>query len=349
MRVLQGGEGERARVLLFFLLVFLAGAAVWMLCWAWKAFIPVQVSETADHGGVMSQSIQVVPAGERIGEAPLSVFAVVVENSTDARPQSGIERAFAVYEVPVEGTITRWLALFQAGADVPSVEEIGPVRSARPALLELAAPWEPLFAHVGGSPEALEKLKRLEQVQDLDEFFHAGSFWRSKKRDAPHNVYTQTERLARATEKTGMNASVPTWETPRRLFADQIPASLPSAFSEPLRVSFGHSAYNVEWTWNGARYERAQQGIPSRMTSGETLKADTIVLLKTAIATIDEAGRKRITLTGSGDALFCVWGNCMDAKWKKASVSEPLLFVDAITGERLREAPGVLWVEVVER
>jgi hypothetical protein len=340
MRVLAGEKGERVRVLLFFILLVLAVGAGVLSRFAWAAFVSRAVVEPA--APALSAVPQVVPSLQRVGASELPVFAVVVENSSDARPQSGVEGAFAVYEVPVEGNITRWLALFDARAQAGAVEEIGPVRSLRPALLELAAPWEPLLAHVGGSPEALENVQRLELVRDADEFFHAGSFWRAKKRNAPHNVYTSTERLARllATEST------PLWRVPRRQFLETVPAVMPAA-GPTVQVPYHHATYDVEWRWNGAHYERYQQGTSSRMASGEIIAADTVAIVKTAIAVVDGEGRKRITLTGTGEAKWCTYGTCIDATWKKASASEPLLFLDPVTNERLYEAPGVLWVSVV--
>ena len=41
------------------------------------------------------------------------VLAVKVENTRDAYPLAGLERADVIYEEPVEGGITRFAALFQ--------------------------------------------------------------------------------------------------------------------------------------------------------------------------------------------------------------------------------------------
>lgn len=286
---------------------------------------------------------------ERIGASRIPVAAVVVENSTDARPQKGVDSAFVVYEAPVEGNITRWLALFDARDTAKPVDAIGPVRSARPVFLELAAPWQPLFTHVGGSPEVLERLKRLEGIQDWDEFFHAGSFWRAKEREAPHNAYTALDRLQKAIVTMDVEKI---WDTPRRVFADSATAVAPmQPFT--LSVPFGHAAYDVEWRWNGDAgvYERYQQGQAARMKNGTPLVATSVAILYTSIATVDDVGRKRITLTGSGNGLWCTAAGCQDARWQKASAQEPLLFLNPRTKERLTEEAnaGTLWVEIVDR
>src|SRR5690606_9454884 len=55
------------------------------------------------------------------------VTAVMIENSPDARPQSGLKDAGVVYEAIAEGGITRFLAIYQN----KKPELIGPVRSLR--------------------------------------------------------------------------------------------------------------------------------------------------------------------------------------------------------------------------
>ncbi|HLC70188.1 MAG TPA: DUF3048 domain-containing protein, partial [Patescibacteria group bacterium] len=86
------------------------------------------------------------------------VVAVMIDNHIDARPQSGLAVASVVYEVPVEGSITRFMALYD-GDDL--VEEVGPVRSARAYYLDWLSEYgDALYLHVGGSPEALNLIKK---------------------------------------------------------------------------------------------------------------------------------------------------------------------------------------------
>ena len=168
------------------------------------------------------------------------VYAVVVENSTDARPQSGIEEALIVFEAPVEGNITRWMALY--GTD-QEVDEIGPVRSARPYFVNWALGWDALFAHVGGSPEALEMIDRF-SVSDLNEFFWSRSFWRSANRYAPHNTYTETDRLARAWEEI-IDSEI---DLEERQFTDT-----PETTEDPhegVEIIFGNRYYDVDWRYD---------------------------------------------------------------------------------------------------
>ncbi|HSD12679.1 MAG TPA: DUF3048 domain-containing protein, partial [Patescibacteria group bacterium] len=118
-------------------------------------------------------------------------FAATIDNLSVARPQAGLTKASLVFEAPVEGGITRFLAVFP---DDVTADRIGPVRSARPYFLDWASEFDAVYAHVGGSPEALEKIVAYD-MRDLNEFFAGKYFWRDENRDAPHNAYTSTVRL----------------------------------------------------------------------------------------------------------------------------------------------------------
>ena len=72
--------------------------------------------------------------------------AVMLNNHIDAYPQSSISFADIVYEVPVEGSITRYLAVFQDYADL---EKIGSIRSTRRYYLDFALDQSAVLVHFG--------------------------------------------------------------------------------------------------------------------------------------------------------------------------------------------------------
>ncbi|MEK7152476.1 MAG: DUF3048 domain-containing protein, partial [Patescibacteria group bacterium] len=134
--------------------------------------------------------LQVDPS---INERP--VTAVMIENSPDARPQSGLHEAGVAFEAVAEGGITRFLTLFQDTAP----DYIGPVRSVRPYYVQWALGFDAAVAHVGGSAEGLALVR---QNKDLDQFFNPGQYWRVNTRVAPHNMYSNVQLLRdRQTEK----------------------------------------------------------------------------------------------------------------------------------------------------
>lgn len=84
-----------------------------------------------------------------LGRRPITA---VIENSIEARPQSGMSRADVVYEAVAEGGITRFLNVFYCNAGKEDIA-IGPLRSARIYFINLASEYgeKPLFVHFGGA------------------------------------------------------------------------------------------------------------------------------------------------------------------------------------------------------
>jgi hypothetical protein len=103
--------------------------------------------------------------GQKISKKEDYILAVVVENEVSSRPQQkGLSKAQVVYEMLAEGGITRYLALYSR--ELPG--QIGPLRSARPYLVELTAQFQAVFLHAGGSDDALKEINRNDQVLGLN-------------------------------------------------------------------------------------------------------------------------------------------------------------------------------------
>src|SRR3989339_2036682 len=87
-------------------------------------------------------------------ESNLLPVCVMIENAAfgGVRPQSGLSQAQLVYEVIVEGGITRFMAVFSNATQANAV--IGPGRSARDTYLEFVSELELAYAHAGGSYNA---------------------------------------------------------------------------------------------------------------------------------------------------------------------------------------------------
>jgi len=122
--------------------------------------------------------------------APGPVLAVKIDNIGPARPPTGLTSADIVYILPVEGGLSRILAVFSSR--LPPV--IGPVRSAREADLELLAQFgRPAFAYSGATSRLLPFVAR-SQIADLYAG-RAGGYFRDPQRLAPHNLYARTRQL----------------------------------------------------------------------------------------------------------------------------------------------------------
>ena len=268
-------------------------------------------------------------------------IAVMVENSFQARPQAGLDRASLVYELEAEYGISRFMAFFY---DLKA-ERIGPVRSARLGFYDIAAAYGVPYGHAGGSEEALAILRqRNSPLLDLDEIYTCGHcFWRSKEREAPHNLYTSTALITGRAKDVGF-AVMPL----HRFTEGEMPGGQPVS---QIAFSWGPETQRVSWSWNGRRYERSQSGSPHVMEDGSLIQADNLVLIFTRYVWDPKAqpwsGLHRITVVGSGAGYLYRGGQAWPIAWSK-SAREEHFSLSTPDGSPVQLAPGQTWVEVLK-
>lgn len=267
-----------------------------------------------------------------------AVTAIMLENSPDARPQSGLKDAGIVYEAIAEGGITRFLALYQEAKP----QLIGPVRSVRLYYVDWLAPYQASVAHIGGSAAALAEVRN-GKYRDIDQFFNAGSYWRASDRYAPHNVYTSFEKLDALNAAKGYTTS--SFEGFKR--RDGKASSAPDAAS--IDVSISGPLYNPHYDYDAASntYLRSIYGGPSNDREGGQIAPSVVVAMKVGMTKILEDGwRESITTIGSGTAYIFQDGTVTEATWRKNSRFDPLQFVDA-EGKTIALNRGQVWIAAV--
>lgn len=264
------------------------------------------------------------------------VTAVIIENSPDARPQSGLKDAGIVYEAIAEGGITRFVALYQESR--PGL--VGPVRSVRPYYVEWAAAYDPAVAHIGGSKRALEMIRSGGYGVDLDQFFNAGAYWRANDRAAPHNVYTNFERLDRLNAAKGKTASTFT-PIARK---DDAKSETPNAVHVSVPIS--SRWYNVEYEYvaESNSYLRKIGGEPHMDREAGQLQPKVVITLQVSMTRAMEDGfREQIVTTGSGKAFVFQDGTVTEAVWHRPDAKSQLALVDT-AGKPISLNRGQTWI-----
>jgi len=269
-------------------------------------------------------------------------IVVMIDNHVDARPPEGIDEASIVFEAIAEGTITRLVAVFDMNME-PT--DIGPVRSARPYFVDYATEFGAVYAHVGGSDEALSILQRRKSVYDLNEFSNAAYFWRDPARVAPHSVMTSSELLKRAieTKEWSTQSSFGSWifrpEVDKEDRGDMISA----------RIDYRSLVHNITWVYDNEEnvYWRSQGGLKHKMADGTQLSAKNIAIVYTESTPIDDYGRRRTTTIGSGKAVVLQEGYAIEAKWQRDNLNDRTRFYDNETGNEINFVPGQTWIEVI--
>lgn len=267
-----------------------------------------------------------------------NVTAIMIENSPDARPQSGLQQADVVYEAIAEGGITRFAALYQQNRP----ELIGPVRSLRMYYIDWIAPYDPSIAHVGGSLYALREVRNGSH-KDIDQFFNAGSYWRSTDRYAPHNVYTSFAKLDALNASKGFTQAAPQ-TIPRN---DSLPAG---QTANQVNMTISGPLYNSTWSYdtNSKTYFRSQAGTPHLDREKGQISAQVVVALNMQMDTIMEDGwRENYHTAGAGEATIFWQGQAVPATWHKENMSKQLFFTNKQDGKELPLPRGKTWLTAI--
>ncbi len=272
-------------------------------------------------------------------ESKLPVTAVMIENSPDARPQSGLKDANVVYEAVAEGGITRFLTLFQEAQP----DYIGPVRSVRPYYLDWLVPFDAPVAHVGGSPEALAQISN-EGIKDLDYGFNSNYYHRISSRYAPHNVYTSRGELLALQNSKGWSTSTFTgWAR-----KDEKAAATPTAKSIDFAISgfLYNPHYDYDPTTNA--YKRSEAGKPhvdEKSGSQITPKVVIAVLINKSIH--PDGVHTIYSTSGTGKAYIFQDGTVTIGTWQKADRKSEMQFLGS-NGKPLELNKGNTWISAVE-
>jgi hypothetical protein len=266
----------------------------------------------------------------------LPVTGVMIENSPDARPQSGLKDAGVIFEAIAEGGITRFLTLFQT----EQPDYIGPVRSVRPYYLDFLAPFDAGIAHAGGSGEALAQV-RSGAFKDLDQFFNPGAYQRVSTRYAPHNLYTSRAALLNLQNQKGWGSSTFTG------FPRKSEKASPNPTARSIDFSISGYLYNSHYDYDATTntYKRSEGGKPhTDERSGAQLSP------KVVIAVVMHHGYAGIYSTytdlGSDKAYIFQDGTVTEGIWEKPNRNTQIRFGEA-NGSPLALDAGQTWITLV--
>jgi len=279
---------------------------------------------------------------EKADVAP-PVVGVMVDNHPDAYPQFGLNLARVVYEVPVEGGITRFLAIYP-GRNL-AVAQVGPVRSARPYFLDWLAEYgDALYLHSGGSAEALDLIKE-RKIFDANEFWWGSYYWRDDTRSAPHNLFTSSDNWRKIIAEDGANRTAQEWSGWK--FDEQPPITSTTQSVRQIKIVYAPN-YKVWWIWDASKsgFTRTVNG--EQVNGAAEILAQNIVVQYVNVKSIDEVDRKKITTVGSGEARVLRDGVMVRGSWKKDDLSSRTRFYDD-SGAEISLRPGVTWIEIVPK
>lgn len=274
------------------------------------------------------------------------VYAVQIENSPEARPQSGLIDADIVSEAIAEGGITRFNAIFHD--KIPS--NIGPVRSLRPYFIDWFLPYDAAIVHAGGSAEALADVRRL-GLKDVDS--NPEIMRRITSRYSPHNYYTRGQQVLDllTNRKYKPNVKDP---LPRKYPADNEDLTEPTEDSRPsakvINITISRALYNVKFTWDNksGSYLREQGGAKHVDADNGKQIAPNVVIVPIMSRSLHPNGIHTVYKTTSGGKVFVFQdGKVTEGTWTKSSRSAQWVLKDK-DGEIIKLNPGQTWFTVTD-
>jgi hypothetical protein len=276
-------------------------------------------------------------------------IAVMVDDHRDARPQSGFTDASIVWQAPAEGGIPRYMLIFQDRV-APSV---GPVRSARQYYIAWAAEWRAVYAHVGGSPQAMQTLRqkgRGQLVYNADEFRWGGIYFhRTRDRFAPHNVYASGKELRALAKRVG--AADKPMKAAWRFAPDAPLDDRPVGGSITVAYSYNTIVYRYDRKTN--TYLRSVTGEAKQTDRGTKRRVapKNVVVMVMSFGPLNDGSRKHrleAQFVGKGTAWIATNGKTIKGTWRKRSITDPTRFYDK-DGHRVTLTVGQTFIQVMPK
>lgn len=271
-------------------------------------------------------------------------LAVVIDNVNQAIPQTSMNEAMIVYEATVEGNLTRFLAIYKD----PKVENIGPVRSARPYFIDYALENDSIFVHFGGSPKALGEVETL-KMDSVNGIHSPGNvYWRTKEKPAPHNAIAKVEEIWKyanskkmrttTAERNVLNYSVDAVELANGTVANTV------------NVPYSTSKVNFKYNADTKRYERyVGTKLQKDWLTGEALTTKNIIITFANNYTTDEEnryGRQAIENIGSLDGYYITEGKAEKIKCVKTTRRGRTVYQD-LGGNEIKVNDGNTYIQIV--
>lgn len=253
-------------------------------------------------------------------------YAIMINNVEGARKlQSGLQDAYMVYELMVEGGITRYLALFLD----QTTERIGSIRSARHYYLDYALENDAIYVHHGYSPQAREDWSKL--GVDRIEVNESTTGWRDKSASKTYEftLFTNIEKLGKGirSKRTERNKDLLLHYSVDNIDISQMEGAIPANKVDIKYSSNTTTNYKYD-TDNNIYLRSVNNKSQNDYVTGKQLTVKNIIVYKVKYSNIqgDDKGRQTIDNVGNGTGYYISNGYAVPITWKKDSRSSATIY-----------------------
>ncbi len=338
----MGKHGVRTLIIILVILILAAGGILAYKITRDKKNATQEVSEGQSEDNVLTAGIS---------EKKIKIFngedrpiAVMIDNHNQAWPQAGLNKAYLVYEIIVEGGETRLMAVFKG----VNVDKIGPVRSSRHYFLDYAMENDAIYAHYGWSPMAESDIKSY-NINNLNGITESTStFWRVKDKSAPHNAVTSTEALLKAAKAKGYKTtstkkSVLNYTTDDVTLEDgQGATSVTIPHSNLQTVKYVYDEENQVYK----RYARNKA--QTDWDTGNSITTKNIIITMCDNYTLDDSenkGRQGLKNIGTFNGYYITNGKAIKIKCIKEARNTQTKYED-LQGNEIKVNDGNTWINI---
>ena len=280
-----------------------------------------------------------LPVDEDVAERP--VVSVKVDNSDEGRAgQTGIDKADVLFEEKVEGTVTRFIAVFQS----EDADLVGPIRSVRTTDAPIVSAFGGVFTYAGGAPTAVRSLRNA-PVKSISEDKGSAPFTYPPGKHRPYATFAKTRRLRQEAPDTAKPPS--SFVT----FLAQGETYNPTGATPATKATVVYGSRTtavVDWDAASSTWLRSTNGKSHTIQNGGQLAFTTVIIQSVkyrgvgykdaAKHPVDEA-----VVVGEGEAVILAQGKQVKARWKKESASAMTTYTDS-SGAPIRFPQGQILV-----
>lgn len=273
--------------------------------------------------------------------------AVMINNVKVATPSSSTSKASVIYEAPVEGAITRMMAIFE---DYSALDKIGSVRSCRDYFLDYAMGFDCIYVHYGQAVYALPYLES-DAIDNLSGLAGYGEkvFYRTSDRKSPHNAYTSAAGIQAGIEHNGYRTT---------LREDYVPQFTFAWVGEDVTLQNGTDAnlikpgYHINEPWfeynaEDGLYYRYQYGSAQMDEAfSSQLAVKNVIIQYTGWENYDENGYLNLYAGNGGKMQYFTNGKMVEGTWERLYEWGPEKYYDN-NGNEITLNTGKTWVCVV--
>ncbi len=337
----MSGKGTKVLIVVLIILIFVAGGIMAYKIQNTKESETKEVSENQNEevltAEIQEKKVQIYQGNDR-------PIAVMIDNHNLAWPQAGLNQAYLVYEIIVEGGETRLMALFKG----VNLDKIGPVRSARHYFLDYVMENDAIYAHFGWSPQAQSDIPRysIDNINGITE--SEKTFWRVKDKSSPHNAVTSTDALlkvakAKGYKTTSNKESVLNYVTDEvQLENGQDATTITIPHSTLQTVKYEYDSENKVYK----RYARKKQQID--WDTGEDITTKNIIITFCDNYTLqdeEDKGRQGLTNIGTFNGYYITNGKAIKIKCIKEARNLQTRYED-LNGNEIEVNDGNTWINI---